>query len=494
MSFEHDAFISYAHIDNQPLLNEKDGWVTKFDQVLRQRLDSYVGKEVAVWRDPKLHGNDVFDDEIISRLGKAAVLISVMSPRYVNSEWCTKEIVNFFEVAQKNHGVLIGNKSRIFKVMKTPLGKSDSLPQPIAELIGKVLGYEFYRVEEDTPIELDPEYGAELRQEFLRRVNTVAWNVKQMLDELAGSTPPTPKPTVYLAECGRDRRDARDVIGAELRRVGYTVLPDREFPQDETAYMAQAAEMLGRADLSVHFVGAAYGVVPDGVTEKSVVMLQNEIAARISRENGRLKRIISLPAEPPPSANEPQKKFITALHSDAEMQFNADLIIGGTEELKIAIRSALEELSSPPQVRTKTEEKLLYVMCDPRDTLLTAPLVKSLTARGVRVELPLVSGEAGEVREGNQELMMSADAIVLFFGSGDDSWKFYQDKELTKVRAQRRDQLPWTFTYVAAPSTEKKQWIVTTESNVIDGLNGFSEEAVKPLLRKLDLLGDDSDE
>ena len=39
-----------------------------------------------IWRDPKLQGNDYFSDKLVGTLPKAAVLVSIVSPRYVKSE------------------------------------------------------------------------------------------------------------------------------------------------------------------------------------------------------------------------------------------------------------------------------------------------------------------------------------------------------------------------------------------------------------------------
>ncbi len=486
MSFDQDAFISYAHIDNQPLPTEKEGWVDLFDQALRQLLSGYAGKKAEVWRDPKLQGNDIFSDEIDGRLAKAAVLVSVLSPRYLKSKACGEEITHFCETAAKNQGIVIGDKCRVFKVIKTPLGKDDSLPDAVAGLIGKMLGYDFYKVDKtNTPIELNPAFGDDLRREFLLGVNRVAWQINNLLGELSRGVPQPPqKLAVYLADCAYDRRDARETLEGELKRLGYTVLPDRELPRGENEYVAEVERLLSRSALAVHFVGGAPGAVPDGATQKSVVMLQNEAAVRVSRERG-LRRIISLPAGTS-GANPPQQSFIDALHTDAAMQYHAGLITGGIEDLKSAIHAALKDLEKPTAA-PKPEEKLVYVMCDPRDQQDTVPLVKALKRRGAHVELTVFTGEAAQVRAANEQLMTNADAIVLFYGAGDDAWSFYQQSEIIKARGQRRDNPPLTYIYVAAPTTPKKELIADTETNVIDGRSGLSEPALKPLIDALKL-------
>ena len=91
-SFKSDVFISYAHIDNQPLTPEHQGWISRFHASLEALLSMRLGQTAKIWRDDKLQGNDVFCDEIVDQFAQCAVLVSVLTPRYLNSDWCTREI------------------------------------------------------------------------------------------------------------------------------------------------------------------------------------------------------------------------------------------------------------------------------------------------------------------------------------------------------------------------------------------------------------------
>jgi hypothetical protein len=59
----------------------------------------------------------------------------VLSPRYGRSEWCTKEIKEFMQVAARSSGVHIENKFRIFKVIKTPIPLEEH-PAEVESLLG----------------------------------------------------------------------------------------------------------------------------------------------------------------------------------------------------------------------------------------------------------------------------------------------------------------------------------------------------------------------
>ena len=99
-NFEYDIFISYAHIDNQPLDAGLKGWVETLHERLRVRLAQLLGEEARIWRDLKLQGNDVFADTLTEHIAKAAILVSIISPRYVKSEWCLRELNEFCRLAE----------------------------------------------------------------------------------------------------------------------------------------------------------------------------------------------------------------------------------------------------------------------------------------------------------------------------------------------------------------------------------------------------------
>src|SRR5262249_20705168 len=135
----------YAHIDNQPLSAEQQGWVSRFHASLDAMLSMRMGRQANIWRDDKLSGNDVFADEIVSQFPKVAVLVSILTPRYVESEWCTREVRQFCPPAERDATLVVDNKSRVIKVIKTPVDSEDTLPP----LMKQVLGYPFFTMDVD---------------------------------------------------------------------------------------------------------------------------------------------------------------------------------------------------------------------------------------------------------------------------------------------------------------------------------------------------------
>ncbi len=494
MRFSQDLFISYAHIDNQPLTPEQKGWITRFHASLEALLSMRMGGKAKIWRDDKLRGNDVFADEIVDQFKQTAVLVSVLTPRYLNSEWCTREITEFCESATDSGGMVVENKARVFKVLKMPVDTQKPLPPVVQD----VLGYEFFTVEDEAPLELDPAYGAEYAQAYNRKVGKLAWDISELLKKLAAEADDgvhdeeaASKATIYLAECSYDRKDAREILEGELRRHGYKVVPDQELPRDEESYVAEVKRLLERCKLAVHLVGESYGAVPDGPSQKSVVVLQNELSVERSR-SGTLPRVIWVP-EGTRSEQASQQAFIEALHHDATAQFGADLITGDIDALKTSTHAALAKLAkrepqqSAEQATAADGPRLIYLICDERDRKATVPVRKFCRQQGFEVALPAFEGDAAAVREANQQLLTSCDAVIVFYGAGDEAWKRTIRSELKKMPGFRGAKpLLASHTYLAAPKTADKEDLVDMEEpDLINGLEGFSEAEMTAFVEAL---------
>lgn len=488
MRFKHHLFISYAHLDNQALSPDQQGWITRLHATLTAQLSMRLGRRAEIWRDDKLRGNDVFADEIVQQFPSTAILVSVLTPRYLMSEWCTRELRAFCDAAQASGGLVRDNRMRVFKVLKSPVESQQALP----ESLQAVLGYEFFSSEDGAPLELDPAYGEKYAQSYFRKVGILAWDAARLLEdieaEVDADAPPRAGFTVYLAEGGRDRRDDRERLEAELKLHGHTVLPDHRLPLDDEADCRDAVRaLLARADLVVHLVGATGGAVPDGACQQSVTVLQNTLAAERSRAAG-VARIVWLPRGTA-SEQPAQAAFIQAMHEDEATQFGADLVIGDFEELKATVHAALKRLSTPapPPSSAATEIPLVYLVCDERDRKATIPLRRFLEERGVEVDLPAFEGQASAVREANQKLFAAARAVIVYYGAGDEAWKRTTDNELKKLRALRDAALPLPWaTFLAAPASGDKQDLIDLDKpNLIDSLAGLNEPALEDFVARL---------
>ena len=232
MDFENDIFISYAHLDNAPLpLDDRtQGWVSNFHTCLDAFLGEYLGRKPKIWRDRRLESNTIFADEIIENLLKAAVLVSVLSPRYVQSEWCIRELQRFNEAIKQAGLDRIANKSRIFKVEKLPVDR-EAYPDPLEDL-KEQLGSQFFETDPSTETlrEFRVEFGEESKRRFLLRVSDLAKEITKLLKEIQkhssrspdsapitlAEPPSSADKTIYLALTTLDQQEARETIRREF--------------------------------------------------------------------------------------------------------------------------------------------------------------------------------------------------------------------------------------------------------------------------------------
>src|SRR5713226_8291936 len=136
MPFTNDVFISYRHLDNKPITGNT-GWVDGFTEKLSAQLSGRLGHDPVIWRDPEITGSDYFESVILKQLEQSKVLVSILSPGYIDpsSKWCGRELSEFCRLAKQGIGVRLGDKSRCFKVVKTFVPR-DKHPADLQGLLG----------------------------------------------------------------------------------------------------------------------------------------------------------------------------------------------------------------------------------------------------------------------------------------------------------------------------------------------------------------------
>ena len=328
----NDVFISYAHIDDQALTEGQKGWITQFHRILEVRLGQLLGEKPRIWRDLKIQGNDVFDDKIITAFKDAKVMVSIMSPRYMKSEWCLRELNEFYKSATEDRGIKVGEKARIFKVIKTPIDPRD-IPDKLPPILESIIGFEFFDFDSDTGrlSEYDETFGEQARQNYFSRIYDLAYEICDLLKNyhrddatvLPAVESNVDAMTIYLAATASDVQSERDRIRRELVERGHRVLPENHLPLVGPELEEQLRKLLPKCDLSIHMVGNRYGMIPEEATS-SVADLQNQIAAEFSKQNG-LERVIWMPRGLV-AADDRQIDFIRRINEDEVTQTGAEII------------------------------------------------------------------------------------------------------------------------------------------------------------------------
>lgn len=489
MSFDTDAFISYAHLDNVELVEGHRGWVANLHRALEIRVGQLLGKTPHIWRDPKLTGNDLFAQTLVEQLQRVAALVSVVSPRYVRSEWALKELAEFAKAVQQQGGTRWHDKARIFKVVKTPVPLEMYPPE-----LQALLGYEFFTVHPETGRirELDEIFGPEAQRDFWIKLDDLAHDIVRLLEIAEGAGPTTAESgtaIVFLAETTSDLREQRESIKRDLEQHGHTVLPASALPLVATALQAVIKEDLARCEMSIHLVGKSYSLVPEGGAD-SLVEMQNELAIERAAE-GHFSRLLWIP----PGLevrDERQKKVIDTLRMDPRIHDGSDLLETPLEDLKTVYQERLHRrvpVSEPLQQTTTsvaTDRRLVYLLYDQRDSDVIPPWLDFLFAQGFEVVRPLFEGDEAEVREYHEENIRSCDAALIFYGAANECWLRRKLRELEKSPGYGRTKpKPVVAISVIPPKTADKQNFRTHDAIVISQMEGFSPEPLEAFTSRM---------
>ncbi len=530
MQFEGDAFISYAHLDNVELVEGRKGWVANLHRALEVRVGQLLGKSPHIWRDPKLSGNDVLAETLIDQLRQVALLVSVVSPRYLKSEWTLRELNEFWSAAQRRGGVLINNKARIFKVLKTPVPLERTPPE-----LQTLIGYEFFKVDPESGKvrELDEVFGADAQRDFWLKLDDLAHDIVALLEVLQNSeeTPATAptgavsraplrggtedlppgaaaaapshsltapaatqagskKEAVYLAETTSDLREEREAIKRDLKQQGIS----RPARPHDPARVRRSDGRHRRGPRAVPHVdpfhrtelqpGARRRLRVDGRDAAragddpgSRGRLRASPLGAKGSEGGRSAAAAGHPAAPHGSAGPGKCRSARDLlrghaHDDA----------GLAEEGPDAARSARCGARS----RAARATPVLYLMADQRDAALLIPWIDALFAQRLEVVQPIFEGDEAEIRGYHEENLAYCDGALILYGAGNELWVRRKLREIQKSAGYGRTKppSPVAICLVGARTPEKERFR-THEATVVPGWDGVPLEKLGAFIARL---------
>jgi hypothetical protein len=278
----HDFFLSYATLDNKPVIpgRAEYEWVTTFHGVLLTKLQYFLGREVDTFFDRgDLSGNSALTPEIDAALDSSHLFVAISSPAYYARPWCKLERHRFIEGLGANPLLA----KRIFVIHTIDV---DPLIKPRTwqnEFFPDLRGYYFFREDKASggpPRTLGAptldEPGANADQYYIE-IDRLARDMADRIRALeAGPSPQTvtvvePPDTdaVFLAENAFRSHTEREELRVALGDAGYEVRP--------SASMAgkQVAELNGAMADALAFVQIVSPVlleIPggDGVTYDQV--------------------------------------------------------------------------------------------------------------------------------------------------------------------------------------------------------------------------------
>jgi len=480
-----DIVITYANLDDRPVMSGRQGWVSQLEQNLQLRVAQLPGKQVAVVKQPDVSESADVESAILQQMPQAKTVVSVLSPPFARSNGCQRIVDTFWKSAQASGRFEVGSHSRLLNVIKTPVD-IDDLPRDLRLLYTGLVPYEFF---ERDPVtgrlrEFDEAFGSSALQRFHERVYDVAYDLSQVLKYLgdpagAGERRTGNPKTIFMAATTSDLEPQRDQLRRELIELGHTVIPKQPLPLVASELVAVVQNCLEQADIAIHFVGEYFGLVPEA-TDLSMVALQNQVAARFC-ETKPLQRLIWIPKGLRPR-DVRQGSFIRQLESDPRSVAGAELIADTLENLKVLLRTRWEkeqaERDKPAPKPSTAGAPRVYLICDQNDEAALEPLEDYFYDQGIEVSLPGFEAEESEVQQIHIQNLRDCDAALIYYGAAGMHWVDFKIRDLQKAAGYRNSRpIPVSAVYVAPPMNHRKERFKSVSAGVIrQGADAFAPE------------------
>jgi serine/threonine protein kinase len=472
---QSDVVITYANLDDQPLLAGRPGWISQLHKNLQVRVAQLSGKQVAVVKHSDRSATAETEAEVLKQIPNAKTVVSVLSPPFAHAGGCHRIVETFWKSAMESGQFEVDKRSRLLNVIKTPVD-ADELPPDLRVLYTSLVPYEFFERDPQSGRlrEFDEAFGSTALQRFHERVYDVAHDISQVLKYLGDSGQTTGKrtanpKTIFLAATTSDLEPQRDQLRRELIELGHTLVPRQPLPLVASELVAVVQSCLEKADIAIHFVGEYFGLVPEA-TDLSMVALQNQVAARFC-ENSSLRRLIWIPKGLQPR-DERQTSFIRQLQGDPRTVTGAELIADTLENLKVLLRTRWEreqaERDKPPAKPATGGAPRVYLICDQQDEAALEPLEDFFYAEGIEVSLPGFEAEESEVQQIHIQNLRDCDAALIYYGAAGMHWVDFKIRDLQKAAGYRDARpIPVSAVYIAPPSNHRKERFKSVSTQVI---------------------------
>jgi TIR domain len=437
--FQHDIFISYAHVDNAAV-DEAAGWVTRFREHLDVQLSKRVGRmgAVKIWQDPTLEGSQLFDKTIEDAVNGSALFIALTSSGYLASEYCQQEVRWFHQKASAEpSGLAVGDRLRFFNVLLNNIPFGDWPAE-----FGRTSGFPFHDAE--SPDEFgypsDPQEKS-FQLQMRKLVEGVYRTLCAMKESLQTAVPPaavltapqspSSQPlssaspslqsgdgfTVFLADTADSLRTLRRRVTAELQGKGINVITDVPPPFEAAAHEQQAVAAINKAQLTVHLLDAFPGREIEGAEDKSYAQRQVELGIEHARS-----QFIWVPKSLDLAALEDgsYKDFMDRLENGERGSESYKFLRGLPAELPHEILDEIEVARRRPPA--DAEPCAALVDTHFKDQLHALDLIRFLSDRNVH---PFINPEEDDPRKNIrilEERLKQVTKLIIVFGSVTSDW------------------------------------------------------------------------
>lgn len=476
--FEHDIFVSYAHVDNQPAPNVQTGWVSTLVNGLGTSLAQKIGRAEVfdLWRDPLLPKHEPLTPAILKTIEKTAVMVVVLSPGYLASEWCGRECETFLRKMASERARSAG---RVFVVERDRVEQGEK-----QEAIRDLLGYQFWFKEpesgririlgEPEPNPKDPKH-----QPYYDKLSDLAHDLAEDLKNLKASaeTPGTPqidtRPAVFLANVTDDLVLQHDEVKRYLGQMGFRVLPEKDlrvyYLSDPDKLSAIMAQDLPSCRLFIQLLSNLPGPRPQG--KPGFAAFQFEAAQRIGTP------ILQWHA-PHLAVKEVSDQ------EQRELLEGTTVFVDSLEAFKA--EAARRASPKPPAPKPPVAgENVVFIDAHAEDDALGREIHRVVKTRGLGCVVPLRQGSPEEVRQDLEQRLLDCDGVLIVYGSVTQAWARGHMMQCHKMKGKREQPLKVVAVYEGPPEDKEPLGLDLPGIFTLNCRKGFDENALRPFFDAL---------
>jgi len=449
----HDAFVSYAHIDDQAPADEKFGWVTYFVKELEKVLAQQLGRQAEVWMDHKLLENYQVEPELNDKIRDSRTIVLFMSPSYLKSTWCQKELGNFLTL-----NCAVKNKESVFIVAVEETDRQSWHPRLRAltpfqlyrkSLTGAVHRLGFPRPPKDS----EHEYWIQLT-ELAHRIKSHLALLESVSPSPAHADPLTEEPAneppekaiVWIAQPSADLQSEWEGLAASIRQRGADVLPlgVNTYPINEVEHFVKTAQRdIAKAGLLIQLLSAHTGDVGKLLQLQALLAKTKQTSDDVAFLQWRSSGV-----------------DLSAIDDAKHRELLQGTTACGFEQFRQLVLQQLDSLLNPqpaPIAVGKASQSLsLCITAGPKDAALAEQIAKIVEdLKHVPLAISPKPEADQSIEEYNAELrdlLADVDGVILAHSLENKMWLHGQHAKVRKALIDRS--IPWGA-FVDGPPAER---------------------------------------
>ena len=434
-------FISYAHADNLPYEKGAKGWVTNFVEKLQNAIGMKEGgRGVECWMDHRLEPHRAVDDELRKCILESKCILAFMSPNYLESKWCGKEMNTFVELVG-------GGKAndRVFLVELQPTDREKWHPG-----IHEISEVKFWSSSLEKPshkplgwpvpkLTADDKYWDELNslaESLANQIKALPEAPKESLkEEPSAERPPSSdsasSKVVWMGDPNDDVLEQWETLATLLQNHHHhhLVLPKftGAYPNhDETLYRQSLSADLAKADLLIQLLGNLAGKKPSWANTR-FVQLQAE-AAKSEAERRKLSLL---------SWRDPDIDLDKIQDAGLKELLTAATALNFDE----FCRQIIEQLSPKPAQSSALGSLSVVINADEPDRELGRQiqdiLVDDLAVNATLAAEPMPTQKPDEYFGHMKRQLECSQGVLIVYGKAPPSWVQSQNADATRILLSR---------------------------------------------------------